>query len=102
MLVQDGTERQTVPERGGHVGDVHIWVPLALQAAPLLQSFDRCHSGRGARPLTGKAGSRKMSRGGRSFRELSQPRARWGNVGTCQDAGTIAVPTPTVSKAILR
>ena len=52
VLVQDGTERQAVSERSGHVGDVHIGVPIALLATPLLQSLVSCHPERGARPLT--------------------------------------------------
>lgn len=34
VSVQDGTEGQAVPERGGHVGDVHILVPITLLLAP--------------------------------------------------------------------
>lgn len=43
--MDEGAESQTVSEGGGHVGDGHIPVTLALDPAPLLQSFHGRHPG---------------------------------------------------------
>lgn len=43
VLVYKRTKRQSVPERGRHVGDGHIFVALAVDPTPLLQSLDGSH-----------------------------------------------------------
>lgn len=43
VLVDKGTESQSVPEGGRHVGDGHIPVVLTLDPAPLLQRLDGSH-----------------------------------------------------------
>lgn len=43
LFVDEGAESQTVPERGGHVGDGHVSVALTLDPAPLLQSLHGRH-----------------------------------------------------------
>lgn len=55
MLVDEGAERQAVPEGRGHVGDGHIPVALDLDPAPLLQRLHGGHPGalRGERGAAG-------------------------------------------------
>lgn len=43
MSVQDSAEGQAIAERGGHVGDAHVPVALALLPAPFLQGLDGGH-----------------------------------------------------------
>lgn len=45
VSVQDSAEGQAIAERGGHVGDAHVPVALALLPAPFLQGLDGGHAG---------------------------------------------------------
>lgn len=45
MSVDEGAERQSVPERRGHVGDGNVPVSLTPDPAPLLQRFHGRHPG---------------------------------------------------------
>lgn len=45
VSVQDSAEGQAIAERGGHVGDAHVPVALALLPAPFLQGLDGGHTG---------------------------------------------------------
>lgn len=43
--MQDSAEGQAIAERGGHVGDAHVPVALALLPAPFLQGLYGGHMG---------------------------------------------------------
>lgn len=45
VFVDEGAESQSVSERRGHVGDVHIPVALTPEPAPLLQRLHGRHPG---------------------------------------------------------
>lgn len=48
-VVDDSTEGQPVPPRGGHVGDLHPFVTLGDLLAPFQQVLGRCQVGRTSR-----------------------------------------------------
>lgn len=50
VFVDQSAESQAVPERRGHVGNVHIQVPFTLDPAPLLQRLHGRHPEALSRP----------------------------------------------------